>query len=38
MSAIVALLEDIRRGVPFEAAFFQRISMRYQDFQAMVGR
>jgi hypothetical protein len=37
-SAIVSLLEDIRRGVPFENAFFQRISMRYEDFQAMVGR
>jgi len=36
--AIVTLLEDLRRGVPFASAFFQRISMRYEDFQAMVER
>ncbi len=38
MPAIVALLEDLRRGVAFESAFFHRISMRYEDFRAMVER
>jgi hypothetical protein len=36
--AVVALLQDIARGVPFPSAFNQRIAMRYEDFQAMVGR
>ena len=36
--AIVALLEDLRRGVPFASAFYQRLSMRYEDFQMMVER
>jgi hypothetical protein len=36
--AIVALLDDLRRGVPFASAFYQRISMRYEDFQTMVER
>lgn len=36
--AIVALLEDIRRGVPFSSAFHQRMSMRYEDFQMMIER
>jgi tetratricopeptide (TPR) repeat protein len=36
--AIVALLQDIARGVPFASAFNQRIAMRYEDFQSMVAR
>jgi tetratricopeptide (TPR) repeat protein len=36
--AVVTLLEDLRRGVPFATAFYQRISMRYEDFQTMVER
>ncbi|NOT25188.1 MAG: tetratricopeptide repeat protein [Acidobacteria bacterium] len=36
--AIVTLLEDLRRGVPFASAFYHRISMRYEDFQIMVER
>ena len=36
--AIVTLLEDLRRGVPFASAFYQRLSMRYEDFQLMVER
>ncbi len=36
--AVVMLLEDLRRGVPFATAFYQRISMRYEDFQTMVER
>ena len=36
--AIVALLDDLRRGVPFASAFYQRLSMRYEDFQVMVER
>jgi tetratricopeptide (TPR) repeat protein len=36
--AVVALLQDIARGVPFASAFNQRIAMRYEDFQAMVAR
>jgi len=37
-SAIVALLQDLGRGARFESAFQQRISMRYEDFQALVDR
>ena len=37
-AAIVSLLEDLRRGVPFPTAFYQRLSMRYEDFQLMVER
>jgi tetratricopeptide (TPR) repeat protein len=37
-AAIVTLLSDLRRGVPFASAFYQRIAMRYEDFQAMVDR
>jgi hypothetical protein len=36
--AIVTLLEDLRRGVPFANAFYQRLSMRYEEFQLMVER
>jgi len=36
--AIVTLLEDLRRGVPFASAFYQRLSIRYEDFQVMVER
>ncbi len=35
--AIVALLEDLRRGAPFASAFEQRTAMRYEDFAALVG-
>ena len=34
--AVVALLEDLARGVPFASAFHQRIEMRYEDFAALV--
>lgn len=34
--AVVALLEDLRRGTSFPSAFYQRISMRYEDFQSML--
>jgi tetratricopeptide (TPR) repeat protein len=34
LTAIVALLEDLRRGAPFASAFEQRIAMRYEDFAA----
>jgi len=37
-SAIVALLQDLGRGAPFASAFYQRIAMRYEDFQALVDR
>jgi tetratricopeptide (TPR) repeat protein len=36
--AIVMLLQDVGRGVPFASAFHQRIAMRYDDFQLMVAR
>jgi hypothetical protein len=36
--AVVTLLQDIGRGVPFASAFQQRIAMRYEDFEAMVAR
>jgi tetratricopeptide (TPR) repeat protein len=37
-SAVVALLKDLARGAPFASAFQQRIAMRYEDFEALVGR
>jgi tetratricopeptide (TPR) repeat protein len=37
-SAIVTLLEDLRRGVPLASAFYQRLSMRYEDFQMLIER
>jgi tetratricopeptide (TPR) repeat protein len=36
--AVVQLLQDLARGGEFAAAFQQRISMRYEDFQSMVAR
>ena len=36
--AVVQLLQDLGRGADFAAAFQQRISMRYEDFQTMVAR
>jgi hypothetical protein len=36
--AIIALLQDLARGAEFASAFQQRLSMRYEDFQAMVAR
>ncbi len=37
-SAVVALLEDLARGVTFANAFRQRIEMRYEDFAALLAR
>lgn len=37
-SAVVALLRDLSRGVPFVSAFHQRLAMRYEEFQAMIAR
>ena len=37
-SGIVALLEDLQNGVPFESAFHQRMAMRYDEFQTMMAR
>ncbi|HEX6313995.1 MAG TPA: hypothetical protein VFZ73_04015, partial [Gemmatimonadaceae bacterium] len=37
-AALVALLEDLARGVPFASAFQERIAMRYEDFAAFVAR
>jgi tetratricopeptide (TPR) repeat protein len=37
-AAVVALLEDLARGLPFASAFQQRIAMRYEDFAALVAR
>lgn len=34
-SAIVALLQDLGRGVPFARAFQHRIDVRYEDFAAL---
>jgi tetratricopeptide (TPR) repeat protein len=36
--ALVELLKDLGRGATFSGAFQQRLAMRYEDFQAMVGR
>jgi tetratricopeptide (TPR) repeat protein len=36
--AVVALLQDLARGTPFETAFHQQMSMRYEDFAALVTR
>jgi len=36
--ALVALLEDLGRGAPFDRAFHERIAMRYEDFAALVAR
>jgi tetratricopeptide (TPR) repeat protein len=37
-SAIVALLGDLGRGIPFDRAFRDRLSMRYDAFQAALAR
>jgi len=37
-SGIVALLEDLQNGVPFESAFHQRMALRYEEFQTMMSR
>ncbi len=34
-AAVITLLRDLRMGVRFEAAFHQRLAMRYDDFVAM---
>jgi hypothetical protein len=34
-AAVIMLLRDLRRGARFEAAFHQRLAMRYNDFLAM---
>ena len=36
--AVVALLQDLARGVEFAPAFQQRIFMRYEDFEMLVAR
>ena len=36
--AIVSLLEDLGRGVSFDSAFQQRIAMRYEEFQTLIGQ
>jgi tetratricopeptide (TPR) repeat protein len=36
--AVVALLKDLARGLPFDDAFHERIAMEYEDFQAMIAR
>ena len=36
--AVVTLLEDLGRGASFGSAFYQRIAMRYEDFQTIVER
>ena len=38
VAAIVALLEDLAHGTPFDRAFRQRMGMHYEDFAARVGR
>jgi tetratricopeptide (TPR) repeat protein len=35
-AAVMTLLRDLRAGVRFEAAFHQRLAMRYDDFLAML--
>ncbi len=37
-AAIVLLLQAVGRGTPFDNAFQQAISMRYEDFVTMIGR
>jgi len=34
-AAVITLLRDLRMGVRFEAAFHQRLALRYDDFVAM---
>jgi len=37
-AALVALLRDLSRGLPFASAFHRRMGMRYGDFAALVPR
>lgn len=38
VDALVALLEDLRRGAPFARAFDQRIAMPHENFAALGSR
>jgi Flp pilus assembly protein TadD len=38
MGCVVALLQDLGRGAPFDSAFHQRVAMRYEDFAALLTR
>ena len=38
LAAVVAILEDLGRGVSFARAFHQRAGMRYEDFAAVIAR
>jgi sirohydrochlorin ferrochelatase len=38
VDAVVALLEDLKAGAPFDRAFRQRIAMSYEDFAALEAR
>lgn len=38
LAGIVTLLQDLGRGASFGSAFYQRIAMRYEDFQTIVER
>jgi len=38
VDTVVALLEDLGRGAPFDRAFQQRTAMRYEDFATLVAR
>ena len=38
LTAVVAILEDLGRGVSFARAFHQRAGMRYEDFAAVIAR
>lgn len=35
-ASVMALLEALRQGVPFESAFHQHMAMRYEDFRRML--
>ena len=37
-ASVMALLQDLQNGVPFESAFHQRMAMRYEDFRSMLQR
>jgi tetratricopeptide (TPR) repeat protein len=37
-SALVALLADLKQGSEFEAAFHQRVAMRFEEFDALMRR
>lgn len=37
-SGVVALLNDLQNGVPFDTAFQQRMALRYEEFQTMMSR